>query len=217
MDECLCVAVVDDHERLVGTLRSATRSSRFRVVGPYAAHDRAVRGGADVVVVDLDRDDGHGLATLVRVCEEVRAARIIAATAERDPELGSAVITAGANGLLGSRANPADIEAGLRRAAAGELVLPDEHLPSLVERLRIGPAERLDAVSIGSLTPRELQVLRALSYGESTAEIAASLGITAMTVQSHVKSVLTKLRVHSKVEAVRFAWRSGAIAMPATT
>jgi DNA-binding CsgD family transcriptional regulator len=59
-------------------------------------------------------------------------------------------------------------------------------------------------------------VLRALSYGESTAEIAASLGITAMTVQSHVKSVLTKLRVHSKVEAVRFAWRSGAIAMPAT-
>ncbi len=216
MDEYLCVAVVDDHERLVGTLRSATGSSRFRVVGPFAAHDHVLRGGADVVVVDLDRDDGHGLATLLRVCEDGHAGRIIAATTERDPELGSAVITAGANGLFLSGGDLADIEDGLRRAAAGELVLPDEHLPSLVERLRMGRAERLDAASIRSLTPRELQVLRSLSHGQTTAEIAAALGITAMTVQSHVKSVLTKLRVHSQVEAVRFAWRSGAIAIPAT-
>jgi DNA-binding NarL/FixJ family response regulator len=216
MDGCLCVAVVDDHERLVGTLRSATRRSHFQIVGPFAANDRVVRDGADVVVVDLDRDDGHGLATLVRVCDEVHAIRIIAATTERDPELGSAVITAGANGLLHSLGDLTDLEDGLRRAAAGELVLPDEHLPSLVERFRIGRPERLEIPSIASLTPRELQVLRALSYGETTAEIAASLGITAMTVQSHVKSVLTKLRVHSKVEAVRFAWRSGGIEMPAT-
>ena len=55
-----------------------------------------------------------------------------------------------------------------------------------------------------------------LSDGRSTVEIAALLGISPMTVQSHVKNVLAKLDVHSKVEAVRLAWRFGAIAMPAS-
>jgi DNA-binding CsgD family transcriptional regulator len=63
---------------------------------------------------------------------------------------------------------------------------------------------------------RELEVLRSLSLGQSTREIAALLGISPMTVQSHVKNVLTKLGVHSKVEDVRLAWRCGAVAMPAT-
>jgi two-component system nitrate/nitrite response regulator NarL len=216
MEDRLSVAVVDDHARLVGVLRAATRCSRVRILGPYTPVDRLLQGGADVIVVDLDRDDGHGLATLVRVCDTVRDVRVVAATAERDPELGSAIVTAGASGLLPSRGDLEEIEDGLRRAVAGELVLPDEHLTSLVDRLRIAPEKRPATASVASLTARELQVLHSLSYGQSTAEIAALLGISRMTVQSHVKNVLTKLGVHSKVEAVRLAWRCGAIAMPAT-
>ncbi len=76
-----------------------------------------------------------------------------------------------------------------------------------------GP-ERSIADLLGSLTPREIEVLELLAAGSSTHEIASSLGISATTVQSHVKNLLAKLGVHSKVEAVRLAWRSGAVATP---
>jgi DNA-binding NarL/FixJ family response regulator len=156
------------------------------------------------------------LATIVRVCESIRGVRVVAATAERDPGLGSAVVTAGSSGLVVMGDDLTGIEDSLRRAAAGELVLPDEHLTSLVDHLRMARHERAEATAVASLTGRELQVLDALALGQSTAEIAAVLGISRMTVQSHVKNVLTKLSVHSQVEAVRLAWRHGAIAVPAT-
>jgi DNA-binding CsgD family transcriptional regulator len=59
-------------------------------------------------------------------------------------------------------------------------------------------------------------VLRLLANGSTTGEIARLLEISPMTVQSHVKNVLAKLGVHSKVEAVRLAWRAGTIATPAS-
>jgi DNA-binding NarL/FixJ family response regulator len=217
MDERLCIAVGDDHARLLGELRAGIGSRRMRVIGPFEPHDRHLRLGVDVIVVDLDREDGQGLATLVRICETTHSAvRIVAATQDRDPELGSAVVTAGASGLLLAGERSRDLEDVIRRAVAGELVLPDEHLASLVDRLRSVREERSGAAAVASLTARELQVLGALALGGSTGEIAGLLEISPMTVQSHVKNVLTKLGVHSKVEAVRLAWRCGAIAMPAT-
>ncbi|TMK85911.1 MAG: response regulator transcription factor [Actinobacteria bacterium] len=217
MEDRIRVSVVDDHIRLVESLRLAWgRGSRLRVLGPFVPGVAALRAAPDVIVVDLERDDGHGLGALVEVCDAVRDVRVIAATTERDPELGSAIVTAGASGLLPSWGDPAEMEDAIRRAVAGELVLPDDHLSSLVDRLRAVRARVTEAANLESLTARELEVLRLLSDGRSTVEIAALLGISPMTVQSHVKNVLAKLRVHSKVEAVRLAWRFGAIAMPAS-
>jgi DNA-binding NarL/FixJ family response regulator len=217
MEDRIRVSVVDDHIRLVESLRLAWgRGSRLRVLGPFVPGVAALRAAPDVIVVDLERDDGHGLGALVEVCDAVHDVRVIAATTERDPELGSAIVTAGASGLLPSWGDPAEMEDAIRRAVAGELVLPDDHLCSLVDRLRAVRTRATEAANLGSLTARELEVLGLLSDGRSTVEIAALLGISPMTVQSHVKNVLAKLGVHSKVEAVRLAWRFGAIAMPAS-
>jgi DNA-binding NarL/FixJ family response regulator len=215
MEDRIRVSVVDDHIRLVESLRLAWgRGSRLRVLGPFVPGVAALRAAPHVIVVDLERDDGHGLGALVEVCDAVHDVRVIAATTERDPELGSAIVTAGASGLLPSWGEPSEMEDAIRRAVAGELVLPDDHLSSLVDRLRAVRARVSEAANLDSLTARELEVLRLLSDGRSTVEIAALLGISPMTVQSHVKNVLAKLGVHSKVEAVRLAWRFGAIAMP---
>jgi DNA-binding NarL/FixJ family response regulator len=217
MEDRIRVSVVDDHIRLVESLRLAWgRGPRLRVLGPFVPGVAALRAAPDVIVVDLERDDGHGLGALVEVCDAVHDVRVIAATTERDPELGSAIVTAGASGLLPSWGDPAEMEDAIRRAVAGELVLPDDHLSSLVDRVRAVRARVTEAANLDSLTARELEVLRLLSDGRSTVEIAALLGISPMTVQSHVKNVLAKLGVHSKVEAVRLAWRFGAIAMPAS-
>jgi DNA-binding CsgD family transcriptional regulator len=94
-------------------------------------------------------------------------------------------------------------------------VLPDTHLTALVDLVRIQRLDRGDGSKLASLTRREREVLALLADGRTTGEVAVALSISVMTVQSHVKNVLAKLGVHSKVEAIRSAWRAGAIALPA--
>jgi DNA-binding CsgD family transcriptional regulator len=94
-----------------------------------------------------------------------------------------------------------------RRALAGELVLPDDDLSSLVDRITAAGAAGADGLR--SLTPREREILQTLAAGASTIEVAEAFGISPLTVQSHVKNILAKLGVHSKVDAVRIAWRHG--------
>ena len=74
--------------------------------------------------------------------------------------------------------------------------------PGLVDRLRDADATRRQRGALDFLTGREHEILRLLADGSSTSEIASELGISPMTVQSHVKNILAKLGVHSKVEAV---------------
>jgi two-component system nitrate/nitrite response regulator NarL len=93
------------------------------------------------------------------------------------------------------------------RAAAGEIVMPASDRTSASGRLRATPSQH----ELARLTSRETQVLGGLAAGQTAAQIAASLGISALTVQSHVKSILAKLGVHSKIEAVTLAWRHGLI------
>jgi two-component system, NarL family, nitrate/nitrite response regulator NarL len=68
-----------------------------------------------------------------------------------------------------------------------------------------------DGGGLPRLTARERQILASLAEGASTSEVAVGLGISRLTVQSHVKSILAKLGVHSKVEAVTLAWRHGIV------
>jgi DNA-binding NarL/FixJ family response regulator len=120
----------------------------------------------------------------------------------------AAALAAGACGVMSPEANGETVVASFRRALAGELVLPAAHLPDLVDRLRDG-REATVAGRLRFLTRREREILRALADGSATADIAQTLGIRPMTVQSHVKNILAKLGVHSKVEAVTMAWRMG--------
>ena len=82
-------------------------------------------------------------------------------------------------------------------------------LPTLVDRLWQARARRTEHALLSTLTGREREILCALAEGGTTAEIAGALGISRATVQTHVKNVLCKLGVHSKVEAVGTAWRAG--------
>jgi DNA-binding NarL/FixJ family response regulator len=97
----------------------------------------------------------------------------------------------------------------VRRAAAGELVMPERDLAPVLEQLRSSQARPDNDRLLRRLTPRETQILRYLAAGETTTQVAGHLGISALTVQSHVKSILAKLGVHSKIEAVTLAWRLG--------
>jgi two-component system nitrate/nitrite response regulator NarL len=133
---------------------------------------------------------------------------VLCVSEARAPDAAAGALAAGAVGVIRPDSGGNATLSALRRALAGELVLPAVHLPNLVDRLRTG-RDMTDAERLSSLTGREREILRLLADGGATTEIAASLGISPMTVQSHVKNILSKLGLHSKVEAVTLAWRSG--------
>jgi DNA-binding CsgD family transcriptional regulator len=93
-------------------------------------------------------------------------------------------------------------------------VLPEHHLLTLVSRLGHGRTGANPAGAIGRLTAREREILASLAAGHTPAQIGAELGISALTVQTHVKSILAKLGVHSKIEAITLAWRQGLAPTP---
>ena len=182
------------------------------VVGPVADAAAAVealeREPINLVLVDLDRPDGNGIDIVRQVRGVGDRIRVIGVTAQQGPDLAAGALAVGACGVVSPEPNAESLVSVFHRALAGELILPAIHLSNLVDRLRDG-REASAVCRLDFLTGRELEILRLLADGASTAEIAHSLGIRPMTVQSHVKNILAKLGVHSKVEAVTLGWRFG--------
>ena len=212
MSRDIQVLVVDDDPRLADGLIRVLPAG-IGVLGPVGDAPEAAAlcadGSADLAIVNLDRQDDRGLQVVGALREACQRARILGMTDRDGAELAIAALRAGAGGLL-ARSTPApQLPQVFRRAVAGELMLPASDLAVVVRRLgRRGP-EVSDETRLASLTGRENEILRALCDGRSTNEVAGTCGISRMTVQSHVKNILSKLGVHSKIEAVTLAWRCG--------
>ncbi|MGZ5352215.1 MAG: response regulator [Actinomycetota bacterium] len=211
------VLVVDDHEvfsdavamlleqqpdvRLVGAARDADEAFELLQVG---SEDEP-----DVVLIDLDLPGLDGIRAMRRIRELSPDAKIVVLTALQDFEVIADALAAGACGYVPKTSAVDDLMDVVRRAAAGELVMPERDLAPVLQKLRSTSAASEGEALIRSLTPRETEILRSLASGRTTTEVAEILGISALTVQSHVKSILAKLGVHSKIEAVTLAWRHG--------
>jgi two-component system nitrate/nitrite response regulator NarL len=212
MTEDIRVLVVDESPGRTEGLLGGMSGDGVQILGRVSDAGAALRAlhGATInlVLVDLDRVDGDGIETVRIIREGDDHARVLGLTEEHGPDLAAGALAAGACGVVSPEPIGESMLSAFRRALAGELVLPAVHLSSLVDRLR-GSREACAAGRLGFLTGREIEILKALADGSSTLEIARSLGIRPMTVQSHVKNVLAKLGVHSKVEAVTLAWRLG--------
>jgi len=214
MRERIRVLVVAADPRLARVITGALPvRGAVVVVGPVADANEAAEALAgdlaDLAVVDLDRADGTGIDVVATVAAAGGRGRVLAASERGGPEIAANALSAGACGLLPAVRDRSLLDV-FRRALAGELVLPADDLSSLVDRIT---AEDAGADRLRSLTPREREILQTLAAGASTTEVAEAFGISPLTVQSHVKNILAKLGVHSKVDAVRIAWRHG-VAMP---
>jgi DNA-binding NarL/FixJ family response regulator len=211
MADQIRVLVVDDGVGLTRELSLALPGrGPVRVTGPVTeiadVLDRLASGLADLVVVQIDRSDGLGAESIAAIARGGGRGRVLAASRAGGPEVAASALSAGASGVLPPQRDPSLVDA-FRRVLAGELVLPVDDLSSLVDRLTSSAASRGHPVA--DLTDREREILGSLAAGASTADVAEAFGISPLTVQSHVKNILAKLGVHSKVEAVRIAWRHG--------
>jgi DNA-binding NarL/FixJ family response regulator len=212
MEEPVRVLMVGQSRATVDAVRAAAvKRPPMEVFGPVAASDarEAVASERPSVVVVRTISSER-----VSVLSDIRGvdARVRVLVEGADVGLASLVLAAGGCGVL-----PLDSDADLMceailRARAGELVVDDGEMRSIIEELGRARDRRSEG---WFLTGREEEVLSAIAEGLGTDEVALRLGISQATVQSHVKNVLAKFGVHSKVEAMRLAWREGLLAVPA--
>lgn len=197
--------VVDDHPLFRRAARDLMeRGGGFRVVGEAgsgrAGLELASSLRPDLVLLDVRLGDMDGIDALRRLRETGVESRVAVITASRDPADLQAALRAGADGYLLKSAEPHALLAQLRRVAAGQMVLADGLAESLARSIRDDRGRR-EAMELTGLTARERQILECIAAGHSNLKIAAELEISDATVKVHVKHVLKKLGLHSRVEA----------------
>jgi DNA-binding NarL/FixJ family response regulator len=213
------VLLLDDHASFRQALAAIIeREPDFTVVaqaGSLAEAREMLPQDVDVAVVDLGLPDGEGRAVIAALHRAQSRARVLVLTASIDPVQRAQAVEAGAAGVLHKSAALAEIVAAVRRLGAGEwLFAPHE----LVEMLRFvnrhREQQREATLLLQQLTPREREVLQALAAGLNSKEIAERLYITVETERTHMVNILSKLGVHSRLQALVFALRHGAVSIP---
>lgn len=220
MSDPIRVLVVEDHqmfadaiELLLATMDGVVYMGS--VTTGEEALERCRAACPDVVLMDIDLPGMNGIEATPRILEVCPEARIVAITALQPDQVLAQVIEAGACGFVPKTQAADHLVEVVRRAAVGEMVLPSGDLVSTLMRLRNARRVRRDADALlERLTDREVEILRTIASGKSTFEIAEALFISPHTVQSHVRSILTKLGTRTKLEAVLFALRHGVIRFP---
>jgi DNA-binding NarL/FixJ family response regulator len=202
------VLIIEDHrvvaEGLMVLLDEYPELLVVGSAGTVAEVDRlAAAERVDVAVVDYWLPDGTG----VEATEVLRAHRpdaaVVFLSADDSDEVMLAALEAGASGYLVKSAGGADIADAVRRAAEGEILVPARQLAALLARRREQAQRQAErSRRLGSLTPRERQILGLMAEGMDNRDIAGQLGVSYTTVRSHVRHLLGKLSARSKLEAV---------------
>lgn len=166
----------------------------------------------DVVLMDIQMPVEDGLQATRRIIEaaELPSRVIILTTFERDDYIFDA-LRSGASGFLLKNAPPEELVHAVRVVAAGEALLA----PSVTRRIIEQFAQRTPRPDLGArleeLTQREREVLILLARGRSNAELAAELFVSEGTIKTHVSSLLSKLGLRDRVQAVVLAFESGLV------
>jgi DNA-binding NarL/FixJ family response regulator len=201
------ILIVDDHPLTRDALAALLGQHGFRVVGQAADGKEAIEAARvlqpELVLLDLSMPELDGLEALPRLREAAPDCEVVVLTASGTEENLLAAIRGGAAGYLLKTEPPERIVEFLVAVAEGEAALSGAVARRLLEQVREGTAHRGVPDAIGqTLSAREVEVLLLLDEHLGTAEIARRLFISEHTVRSHVKSVLRKLQVSSRREAL---------------
>ena len=182
---------------------------------PGAAIELCREHQPDVVLMDIVfKSSMNGIDATRKIKEVSPSTKVVIMTAHDDERLLVEAVEAGASGFLGKDEAADQVLAAAKSAAEGEVLIDPVVLTRLLHQVsKQREAERDVQVLFDSLTEREWEVLRFLAQGRRNDDVAAALFISPQTVQTHVRNLLGKLHVHSKLEAVALAVRHDAISV----
>ncbi len=208
--EALRVVLVDDHALCRNGLTDLLHHrGNIQVVAALGDPDLVApalrQHQPDLLVLDLRMPATDGLTLLRRLrAEGIATPALILTMSDSEADL-AAALRAGVRGYLLKDMEPEDVIAAIERAARGELTVAPAMTVKLAQMLQSGDKGSDRKGLLDSLTDRERQILDHLARGESNKAIARSLDISHDTVKLHVRHILSKLKLSSRVEAAVFA------------
>jgi DNA-binding NarL/FixJ family response regulator len=212
------IVLADDQQMMRSGLRMILENEQdFEVVAEAGdgaeAVDLARRLLPSVVVMDIRMPRLDGIeATRRLVASPGGAPRVLILTTFDADEYVYAALRAGASGFLLKTAPPDQLVDGVRLVAGGDALLAPSITRRLIEEfVARSPRPPAASSSLASLSGREHEVLQLVAAGLSNQEIAERLFVTTATVKAHVGSVLSKLDLRDRVQAVVFAYESGIV------
>jgi two-component system nitrate/nitrite response regulator NarL len=212
-DSAATIMVIDDHPLLRRGVRQLLEIEDdlvlvFDTGSPQEGIEQATKQEPDMLLLDLNMPDIDGLETLKRLRSAGYAGRIIMYTVSDQEDDVVDALRNGADGYLLKDMEPEDFVHQLRQAAKGRMAI-SENLTALLAQALRNQRSTDTAPTLDVLTQRERQILRELAAGMSNKLIARKLDIAEGTVKVHVKHLLKKLGLRSRVEAAVWAVQEG--------
>jgi DNA-binding NarL/FixJ family response regulator len=220
------VLIVDDHALFrVGIRQILEREPDIEIVAeaddPRSALDAAFATNPDVILMDLSLPAPGGIETTQRIKRELPATAIVVLSTDEDEDALFEAIKAGAAAFVLKDISPEDLVMVIRRVAGGEFLINDKVFskPAVASRVlkefrELAVYGQEAAPIFAPLSPREVEILDNIAQGMTNKQVAYALSISEQTVKNHMSSILRKLSVNDRTQAVVYAMRQGWIRMP---
>lgn len=218
--DTVTLLICDDHKILTDALATVVGLDEHLTMVADPVHDAETAIEVcsetlpDVVLMDIVFKGGglSGIDATRKIKEVSPSTKVVIMTAHDDDRLLVEAVEAGASGFLGKDEAAQELLSAAKAAADGEVLIDPATLTRLLAQVaREREILREATMLLDDLTDREREILQLLAEGRRNDDIAGTLFISPQTVQTHVRNILGKLRVHSKLEAVSFAVKHGAI------
>ncbi len=220
------ILVVDDHSLFrLGIAEILGREPDFEIVAEAedsrTAIDRALETSPNIILMDLSLPAPGGIETTQRIKRELPSTAIIVLAVSEDEDALFDAIKAGAAAFILKDVEPEDLVMIIRRVVAGEYLINDKVFskPAVASRVlkefrELAIYGQEAAPIFAPLSPREVEILDNIAQGMTNKQVAYALSISEQTVKNHMSSILRKLSVNDRTQAVVYAMRQGWIRMP---
>ncbi|NUP18943.1 MAG: response regulator transcription factor [Streptomyces sp.] len=218
------VLLADDQALLRATFRALIDScDDMEVIGEASDGRQAVELARvhhpDIVLMDIRMPGTDGLTATAAICGDpgLAATRVLVLTTFETEEYVAGALYAGASGFLGKDVTVEELHSGIRTVADGETLLSSRATRSLITRFlttRTASTHLVPPARLAELTVREREVMALAAEGRSNTEIADALGISPLTVRTHIQRAMTKLQARDRAQLVVIAYQTGLVQPP---